>query len=79
MRWWRRPPCRHDNLRGIYGDEINRTPGYARSQCRDCGVIFPGYPPTRDKEKSGPCPYCYGTGTQPPMPENTASLPKEES
>jgi len=29
-------------VRGIYGDEINRTPGFRRMQCRDCGRLLDG-------------------------------------
>lgn len=36
--------CRHDNLRGIYGDEIIAR-GYKRSQCTDCGRLFDSLPP----------------------------------
>ena len=35
--------CRHDHLRGIYGDEINWCGG-KRSQCLDCGRWFPEPP-----------------------------------
>lgn len=28
--------CPHSNLRGIYGDEINHTPGNRRLICLDC-------------------------------------------
>jgi hypothetical protein len=38
-RWWR---CPHSNLRGVYGDEINQTPGGRRLQCRDCQVFLDG-------------------------------------
>lgn len=34
--------CPHSNLRGIYGDEINHTPGYRRLQCNDCGRFLDG-------------------------------------
>jgi len=30
------------DIRGIYGDEINRTPGYRRLQCMDCGQLLDG-------------------------------------
>lgn len=36
--------CRHDNLRGIYGDEIVAR-RMKRSQCRDCGKLFEDLPP----------------------------------
>jgi hypothetical protein len=38
--------CRHDNLRGIYGDEILHL-GFARSICLDCGRLFRDLPYTR--------------------------------
>lgn len=37
--------CRHDNIRGIYGDEINTA--NARSECLDCRTLFKTYGPTR--------------------------------
>lgn len=36
--------CRHDNLRGIYGDEINAVNG-KRSECLDCHTLFGELPP----------------------------------
>jgi len=41
---WRRPRahCPHGDLRGIYGDEINHTPGGRRLQCLDCGELLDG-------------------------------------
>lgn len=42
MRWRERRHCAHSRLRGIYGDEINHTPGYRRLQCRDCGRLLDG-------------------------------------
>lgn len=38
----RRKHCPHVRLRGIYGDEINHTPGYRRNQCLDCGRLLDG-------------------------------------
>ena len=37
-----RPHCAHSRLRGIFGDEINRTPGGRRLQCLDCGQLLDG-------------------------------------
>lgn len=37
-----RKHCPHSRLRGIYGDEINRTPGYRRLQCLDCERYLDG-------------------------------------
>lgn len=34
--------CPHTSIRGIYGDEINRTPGYRRLVCRNCGRLLDG-------------------------------------
>lgn len=34
--------CPHDRVRGIYGDEINHTPGFRRNQCLDCGQFLDG-------------------------------------
>lgn len=34
--------CPHSRLRGIYGDEINHTPGFRRLQCLDCGTFLDG-------------------------------------
>lgn len=34
--------CPHSRLRGIYGDEINRTPEFMRLQCLDCGRFLIG-------------------------------------
>ena len=34
--------CPHLNVRGIYGDEINQTPGFRRLQCVDCGRYLDG-------------------------------------
>lgn len=42
MRRRDRNRCPHSNLRGIYGDEINRTPRFSRLQCRDCGRLLDG-------------------------------------
>ena len=39
-RSWRR--CPHVKIRGIYGDEINFTPGYRRLQCVKCGRLLNG-------------------------------------
>lgn len=47
-----RKHCPHVNLRGIYGDEINHTPGYRRNQCRDCGRLLDG-PVSISRERSG--------------------------
>jgi hypothetical protein len=33
--------CRHDNVRGIYGDEINHVGGW-RNQCLDCTRYLDG-------------------------------------
>ena len=38
----RRKHCPHSNLRGIYGDEINHTPGFRRLICRDCSTLIDG-------------------------------------
>ena len=38
----RRKHCPHSRLRGIYGDEINRTPGFRRLICRDCCTPLDG-------------------------------------
>jgi len=38
--------CRHDRLRGIYGDEINACGG-SRSQCLTCGRWFDDLPAQR--------------------------------
>ena len=35
--------CPHLHLRGVYGDEINHTPGYRRIRCRDCGQALDGH------------------------------------
>lgn len=40
--WWARRHCPHSNLRGIYGDEINVTPGGRRLECTDCGQLLDG-------------------------------------
>jgi hypothetical protein len=42
----RRRKCRHDRLRGIYGDEIMGR-GWNRSECLDCGRLFPDLPKQR--------------------------------
>lgn len=34
--------CAHVTVRGIYGDEINHTPGGRRIQCMDCGALLDG-------------------------------------
>ena len=34
--------CPHSRLRGIYGDEINHTPGGRRLRCYDCGALLDG-------------------------------------
>ena len=39
----RRKHCPHSDLRGIYGDEINHTPGGRRLECRDCGRLLDGH------------------------------------
>ena len=41
---FKRRKCRHDNLRGIYGDEILARRG-KRSECGDCGRLFDTLPP----------------------------------
>lgn len=38
----RRRHCPHARLRGIYGDEINRTPGGQRLCCLHCGALLDG-------------------------------------
>lgn len=38
----KRRHCPHGRVRGIYGDEINFTPGYRRLQCEDCGEFLDG-------------------------------------
>jgi hypothetical protein len=43
-------PCRHDRLRGIYGDEINYV-RFKRSQCLDCYCFFDELPKTRNESK----------------------------
>lgn len=42
MRWRERRHCPHSDVRGIYGDEINYTPGFRRMQCSDCGRLLDG-------------------------------------
>ena len=34
--------CPHVHVRGIYGDEINHTPGHRRLVCQDCGQLLDG-------------------------------------
>ena len=34
--------CPHIHVRGIYGDEINHTPGFRRLECLDCGRLLDG-------------------------------------
>lgn len=41
-RWFNRRHCPHVDVRGIYGDEINHTPGNFRMQCRGCGRYLDG-------------------------------------
>ncbi|AXQ53057.1 hypothetical protein SEA_RANDO14_37 [Mycobacterium phage Rando14] len=41
-RFRRRRHCPHRNTTGIYGDQINHTPGYRRSVCNDCGDLLDG-------------------------------------
>ena len=43
----KRMKCRHDNLRGIYGDEIHASGG-KRSQCMDCFSLFASLPGSRN-------------------------------
>lgn len=43
--------CRHDNLRGIYGDEINAVNG-KRSECLNCHTLFPELPRKNDGNTS---------------------------
>lgn len=38
--------CRHDKLRGIYGDEVNQLGG-KRSECLECHALFDELPNTR--------------------------------
>ena len=38
----RRKSCPHSRLRGIYGDEINHTPGFRRLECLNCGRPLDG-------------------------------------
>lgn len=45
IRWWqlrRKWHCPHVHVRGIYGDEINATPGFRRVQCLTCGRLLDG-------------------------------------
>ena len=42
MRRRDRKHCPHIHVRGIYGDEITRTPGWRRNQCLDCGQHLDG-------------------------------------
>lgn len=45
IRWWqirKRLHCPHNQLRGIYGDRINHTPGFRRNECMDCGSLLDG-------------------------------------
>lgn len=39
-RKWRH--CPHDNVRGIYGDAANHSPGQRRNRCLDCGNTLDG-------------------------------------
>lgn len=34
--------CPHSNLRGIFGEEINHTPGGRRLECLDCRALLDG-------------------------------------
>lgn len=34
--------CPHARVIGIYGDAINRTPGYRRNICADCYELLDG-------------------------------------
>ena len=40
--------CRHDNLRGIYGDEIMQR-NWKRSMCINCRKTFDDLPPATNK------------------------------
>lgn len=40
----KRRKCRHNKLRGIYGDEIIAR-RFKRSECLDCGQLFDSLPP----------------------------------
>ena len=42
--------CRHDNLRGIYGDEIMHR-NWKRSMCINCRKTFDDLPPARNRER----------------------------
>lgn len=42
MKRWKRLHCPHSNVRGIYGDEINHTPGFRRNECLDCERLLDG-------------------------------------
>lgn len=45
IKWWqigKRRHCPHVRVRGIYGDQINHTPGYRRNLCVDCGQLLDG-------------------------------------
>lgn len=49
--------CRHDRLRGIYGDEIIAR-GWKRSECLDCGKTWDTLPVQRPDHKQCPRPNC---------------------
>ena len=42
MRRLERKHCPHLRVVGIYGDQINRTPGGRRLRCSDCGRLLDG-------------------------------------
>lgn len=42
MRWRDKRHCAHIHVRGIWGDEINHTPGGRRLECLDCGRLLDG-------------------------------------
>ena len=49
FRWLsNRMHCPHDNVVGIYGDEINHVGGW-RKACVDCGALLHGGPPKGER------------------------------
>lgn len=48
--------CPHVAIRGIFGDEINHTPGFRRLQCLDCGRHLDG--PVSLSNRNWLCPFC---------------------
>lgn len=51
----RRRHCPHTHLRGIYGDEINATPGGRRLQCMDCYSYLDGAVELASARRDEPC------------------------